>query len=194
MIRRLTLVILLLLGGFLPIAAAQEQGQVGVYGDYFRFARTDTNFAGVGARVGFNTNRYLGFEAEVNYDFDQAFNEGFNNTGIGSVSVVRSDVHILHGLFGPTLQTGHGAIRAFVTVKGGFINFHFGSNPGTIGGFTSSVADLRSNNVNGVLYPGGGLEGHVGPIGLRLDVGDEIYFNSGANHNLRVSFGPIFRF
>jgi hypothetical protein len=56
------------------------------------------------------------------------------------------------------------------------------------------VTDLRARNVNGVLYPGGGLDAHLGPIGLRLDVGDEIYFNSGAHHNLRVAFGPMIRF
>jgi hypothetical protein len=38
------------------------------------------------------------------------------------------------------------------------------------------------------------LEGHLGPIGLRLDVGDEIYFNSGAHHNLSMAFGPYIRF
>jgi hypothetical protein len=48
--------------------------------------------------------------------------------------------------------------------------------------------------VNGVLYPGDGLQGHLGPIGLRLDVGDEIYFNHGARNNLRVAFGPVIGF
>jgi len=38
------------------------------------------------------------------------------------------------------------------------------------------------------------LQAHLGPIGLRLDVGDEMYFNNGAHHNLRVAFGPVFRF
>jgi hypothetical protein len=48
--------------------------------------------------------------------------------------------------------------------------------------------------VNAVLYPGGGLEGFLGPLGLRFDVGDEIYFNGGAHHALRVAFGPVIRF
>ena len=39
-----------------------------------------------------------------------------------------------------------------------------------------------------------GLEGHLGPVGLRLDVGDEIYFASGTHHNLRLAFGPYIRF
>jgi hypothetical protein len=33
-----------------------------------------------------------------------------------------------------------------------------------------------------------------GAIGLRADVGDEIYFNNGTHNNLRVTFGPTFRF
>ncbi len=74
------------------------------------------------------------------------------------------------------------------------MDFRLDPRPATVGTFTSSVTDLRARNVNGVLYPGGGLDAHLGPIGLRLDVGDEIYFNSGAHHNLRVAFGPMIRF
>ena len=40
----------------------------------------------------------------------------------------------------------------------------------------------------------GGLEGFVGPIGLRLEAGDEIYLNNGTFNNLRVTAGPTFRF
>ena len=58
----------------------------------------------------------------------------------------------------------------------------------------SSVENLRSKDVSGVIYPGGGLEGHIGPVGLRLDLGDEIYFNNGTHHNFRMAFGPILRF
>jgi hypothetical protein len=74
------------------------------------------------------------------------------------------------------------------------MNVHFSNQPATIGTFFSSVDNLRENNVSGVLYPGGGLEGHLGPIGVRLDVGDEIYFAHGAHNNLRVAFGPYIRF
>jgi len=31
-------------------------------------------------------------------------------------------------------------------------------------------------------------------VGLRLEVGDDIYFDSGVRNNLRVSFGPTIRF
>jgi hypothetical protein len=33
-----------------------------------------------------------------------------------------------------------------------------------------------------------------GHLVLRLDGGDEIYFDRGARNNLKVSFGPVFRF
>jgi len=74
------------------------------------------------------------------------------------------------------------------------LNTHLSGAPATIGTFFSDVQDLRDNNVMGSLYPAGGIEGRLGPIGLRLDVGDEIYFNHGAHNNLRAAFGPYIRF
>jgi hypothetical protein len=184
-----------LAGCLVPRAAAQEENiQVGVFADYFRTAQTHNNFAGVGARLSFTSYKRLKFEAQMSYDFNQAFTEGFTNTGTGTVTVSRSRMRVLHGEIGPKLDLGHGAIHPFVTVKAGGINFGLSSAPATIGTFFSSVDNLRRSNVSGVLYPGGGLEGHLGPIGLRLDVGDEIYFNSGAHHNLSMAFGPYIRF
>lgn len=43
-------------------------------------------------------------------------------------------------------------------------------------------------------YPGGGIETFIGPLGLRVEAGDEIYLNNGANNNLRVTFSPTLRF
>jgi hypothetical protein len=147
----------------------------------------------VGGRFGVNVTRDVQVEAEMSYDFNRVFTENFTNTS-GTVTSTRSNLRILHGLFGPKFQTGSGPIRLFATVKGGFINFRFDPVPSAISGFTSSVEDLRDNNVDGVFYPGGGLEAFAGPIGLGVDVGDEIYFNSGAHNNLAVSAGPTIRF
>lgn len=176
-----------------PRAAAQEHGQVGVFADYFHLQDTGTNFGGVGGRFAINANRYIGLEAEMNYDFEEVFSERFTPTS-GTATILQSNVRLLHGLFGPTFSTGHGPIRLFVTAKGGFINFRFNPQPAGFATFTSSVNNLRANDVDGVLYPGGGIEGHIGPVGLRLDVGDEIYFADGAHNNLRITFGPIIRF
>jgi len=48
--------------------------------------------------------------------------------------------------------------------------------------------------VSGTLDPGAGVEGHLGPIGLRLEAGDEMYFVGKAHHNARIAFGPFIRF
>lgn len=193
--KRIAFVFLLAGLMFLPSAHAQDDHvQIGAYADYFRLSQTKTNFAGLGARLGFTAYHNLKFEAEMSYDFDQAFNEDLLDTGTGSITVVRSNTRVLHGLFGPKLELGHSNFHPFLTVKGGFVNFRLDSGPANPADFVSSIENLRNNNWMGTLYPGGGLEGHLGPVGLRLDVGDEMYFNGGTHHNLRVAFGPYIRF
>jgi len=190
--------LLFLAGWLVPLASAQDQDhvQAGAYFDYLRLSQTNSNMAGLGGRVGIKVFSHVMLEGEMNYDFKQAFTEGFtdNSTTPPSVTVVNSNLKVLHGLFGPKFVVGHGRIRPFVTVKGGFINFRLDPEPGSVSGFVSSVNNLRANNVSGTLYPGAGLEGHFGPIGLRLEAGDEIYFAGGTHHNVRVAFGPYIRF
>ncbi|HET9995374.1 MAG TPA: hypothetical protein VFQ18_08215 [Candidatus Acidoferrum sp.] len=186
--------LLFLAGWIVPLASAQDHFQVGAYADYFRVSQTKTNMAGLGARAGFKAFSHVMLEGEMNYDFGQTFTEGFTNTSGGAITFQNSNLKVLHGLFGPKIVAGHGAIRPFLTVKGGFVNFRLDPRPASFAGFVSSVDNLRSNNVSGVLYPGAGLEGHLGPVGLRLEAGDEIYFAGGTHHNLRVSFGPFIRF
>jgi hypothetical protein len=97
----------------------------------------------------------------------------------------------LHGFFGPKFQTS-GPLRIFVTGKVGFENFTV-TNAGAPTGFNNAVG-LGNGLTAFALYPGGGIEGFVGPIGLRAEIGDNIFFNNGMHNNLRVSFGPQFRF
>ena len=177
-------------------ATAQETEhlQVGVYGDYFRVSQTDSNLLGVGARLSFPILHRVKLEGEMAYDFSRAFTEGFTDTGTGLLSVQRTDMRALHGEFGPKVELGHGRFHPFLFVKGGFADFQLSGAPATVGTFFSSVDNLRANHVSGVLYPGGGFQGRIGPVGLRLDVGDEIYFNHGSHNNLRVAFGPFLRF
>ncbi|MFI5098720.1 MAG: hypothetical protein ACHQT6_12175, partial [Candidatus Acidiferrales bacterium] len=118
----------------------------------------------------------------------------FTDTTNGSLSFQQTNLRVLHGLFGPKVEGGHGRIRPFVTVKGGFSNFRLDPRPASFDTFVSSVENLRAKSVSAVLYPGGGVEGHLGPVGLRLDVGDEIYFNGGTHNNVRLAFGPFLRF
>ncbi len=186
--------LLLLAGCVVPLASAQDREhiQLEVFADYFRLAQTDNNFGGVGALASFQAFKELKLAAQMSYDFNQTFTEGFTDTG--TVTFSRTNLRILHGEFGPRMNIGHHAIQPLVTLKGGFVDFRIDGAPATLGTFFSSVNGLRARNVNGVLYPGGGLQGHLGPIGLRLDVGDEIYFNHGAHNNLRVALGPVIRF
>jgi hypothetical protein len=187
----------LLAAGLVPLASAQETEHVqfGVYADYLRFSQTESNFGGVGARLGFVAYKNLKLEAEMAYDFTQTFTENINN-GAGVISTQRSRLRLLHGEFGPkvNLTPEYHHFHPFVFVKGGAMNFRVTNAPATLGTFFSSASNLRTNNVSALLYPGGGLEGHIGPVGVRADVGDEIYFANGAHNNLRVTFGPYIRF
>jgi hypothetical protein len=177
-------------------ALAQEAShvQIGVFADYLRTSQTDTNSAGVGGRLGIPIFHRIKLEGEVAYDFDQAFTEGFTNNGTGSVSFQRTNMRVLQGLFGPKLELGHGWFHPFLELKGGFVNYQLSGGPATPSDFLSSVENLRRQNMNAALYPGGGVQGRIGPVGLRLDVGDEMYFNAGTHHNLRVAFGPFLTF
>jgi hypothetical protein len=193
--KRLSL-LLLLAAWFVPEAFGQdgEHVQVGVFVNYFNHSQTSTNFAGLGGRAAFQAYKGVKLEAEMSYDFDKVFTENFTDPLTSQVSVVRSNLHVLHGMFGPRVNLGRHRIQPFITVKGGIINWQLNTAPASVSGFISSVNNLRANNVMGTLYPGGGIEGHWGPIGLRFDVGDEIYFNGGAHNNLRMAFGPFIRF
>lgn len=179
--------------GFAPLANAQDHAEVGAFVDYFKLGETGSNFVGLGGRAAVNFTSHLQFEAEMSYDFNRAFTEGFTNTSGGSVAFQNSNLRVLHGLFGPKIQTS-GPVRVFVTLKGGFTDFRFDPEPASFSTFTSSVNNLRANNVDGAVYPGGGVEAFLGPIGLRLEVGDEIFFANGAHNNWKVSFGPQIRF
>lgn len=187
--------LLLFLAGLLvPLASAQDHIQIGAYGDYFRITQTNTNLAGLGARAGVKVFSHVMLEGEMSYDFQQTFAEGFTNTSGGAITFQNSNLKVLHGLGGFKFIGGRHAIRPFLSVKGGFINFSLNPRPASFAGFTSTVDNLRKNNVSGVLYPGAGVEGHLGPIGLRLEAGDEMYFAGSTHHNPRVAFGPFLRF
>jgi len=175
-------------------AQTYDHGEIGVFADYFRLDRTDPqiNFVGVGGRVSFNVNPYVALEAEMAYDFKRNFTTTFSN-GI-TTEFVNSRTRPLHALFGPKIQFGSSSpVRLFVTGKVGFVNFST-TNENATSGFQSAVGGITSGDTLFAAYPGAGLEGFIGPIGMRLDVGDEIYFDNGARNNLRVTFGPHIRF
>ena len=180
---------------FVPSLLAQEHdhGEVGVFGDYFQLNEAgNANFAGLGARVGFNVARYVQLEGGLTYDFEQNLNLISTSTTT-TATISRSPVTLLRGLVGPKVIGGTEHARVFGTVQGGFIRF--GVSNGTItSGLSNSLANFGDNSTHAALYPGVGTEFYVGPVGFRLDVGDFIYWTDGAHHNLSVGFGPQFKF
>lgn len=174
-------------------ALKQDHLEVGAFADYFRLDRTNPtlNYAGLGGRLAFNLRPSTQIEAEMAYDFDRSYTNTFTN-GI-TTELVPSKTHVLHGLFGPKFQTGSGAFRFFITGKVGLINFTTNTQNAPAG-FKSALGAVGNGDSKFAVYPGGGVEGFKGPFGLRFEVGDDIYFDSGARNNLRVSFGPTIRF
>src|SRR4051812_46057861 len=169
-----------------------HHGEFGVQANYLRLAAAnDLNTLGIGANVDFNLRRHFQLEAQMAYNFER--NTTSATTTGGFTSFNRTGLRSLTGLFGPKITSGTGAWRVFGTLQGGFINFNT-SNKGVASGFVGSVSSVTSGDTMGVFYPGVGVEAFAGPIGLRLDVGDEMYFNNGAHNNLRVAVGPQIRF
>ncbi len=177
-----------------PSLMAQDYGhaEVGIFADYVRLSRTDPNinFVGLGGRAAFNVRPSVQLEAEMAYDFKRNFTSTFSN-GI-STELVNTRLRTLHALFGPKFQTP-GPFRAFATFKVGLVNFTV-SDQNATAGFRGALGAVTDGNTRFAMYPGGGVEGFWGPFGLRLDVGDEIYFDGGARNNLKVTFGPHIRF
>jgi hypothetical protein len=90
-------------------------------------------------------------------------------------------------LFGPKFPTSSGPFRAYVTGKLGLINFSV-SDQNAPAGFVGALGGIQTGDTRFAMYPGGGVEGFWGPIGLRLEAGDEIYFDNGTHNNFKVTF------
>lgn len=180
-----------------PLLLAQDRdrgdhAEVGIYAEYFRFSDPGptSNYLGLGGRAAFNVNPSVQIEAEMGYDFERNYTNTFSN-GVNTATV-QSRLRTLHGFFGPKFQTGSGPFRVFVTGKVGFENFTL-TGAGAPTGFANAVG-LGAGSTYFALYPGGGLEAFAGPIGVRAEIGDNIFFNNGMHNNLRISFGPQIRF
>ena len=190
----LTLVAILLCCGSWP-AGAQSRAEAGLMLDYLGVSQTNTPNLGLGARFGYRVHRNVMLEGELAYDYGVNFRELYIDVANGKVAAIeRTSIGVTDGLFGPMLQPSHGHFRPFVTLKGGFVDFRLSPSLLPYSTEVSTILGLRTSNVNAALYPGGGAEASLGPVGLRLEAGDAIYFNRGAHNNLRVTFGPIFRF
>jgi hypothetical protein len=179
--------------------SAQKRVEAGVFLDYLSVSQTHTGNYGIGARFGYRVHHDVLMEGELAYDYGINYDEAFRNIVNGNlVAIERTSIGVTHALFGPKLQPAGGGFRPFVTLKAGFVDFRLSpsllSNVIPYSGIVSSILGLRTSNLNAAIYPGGGLEAALGPLGLRFELGDEVYFNRGAHSNLRISFGPIIRF
>ncbi|HLJ30279.1 MAG TPA: hypothetical protein VKY85_26470 [Candidatus Angelobacter sp.] len=186
----------LFLGVMAPAASAQSNddknhGEFGVYFDYFRLEFAKLNLFGVGGRVGFNIRPAVAIEGEMAYDFERSTTQTITSGGI--TNTFRSNLRLIHGLAGPKIQTTKGPIRLFAVLKGGLLNFGVGG-PVTAGSFAKQIGTIKDGDTNGVFYPGGGIEFNAGNFGIRLEAGDEIYWDNGPNHNFKFMGGPQIRF
>jgi hypothetical protein len=170
----------------LPAVHAQEHGEVGVFGDLFRV--NSTNLTGVGGRVAINVTPAVGLEFEGAYDFEQTATSTFNNGG--TIANIRSGLRAAHAFAGPRFNLGpNGPARPFLFIRGGVDKLFYDAGPATVGSIPTDV-----QGYNKAIFPGGGVEFWLGPVGVRLEAGDEIYWQNGAHSNLRVQFGPHIRF
>lgn len=175
--------------------AAQQRFEVGVFLDYLGISQTNTNNFGLGGRFGYRVHHDVMLEGELAYDYGVNFDEVYRDVTNGNLTAIENtSIGVTHGLFGPKLQPGGGGFRPFVTVKGGFVDFRLTPSLIPYSDVVSAVSGIRTSNLNFALYPAGGIEANLGPVGLRLEFGDEVYFNNGAHNNLRITFGPQIRF
>lgn len=178
-----------------PSLFAQKRIEAGVFLDYLDVSQTSTNNFGLGARFGYRVHHDVMLEGELAYDYGINFGETYRNIVNGNIAAIENtSVGVTHGLFGPKLQPAGGGFRPFVTLKGGFMDFRLSPGLLPLSNAVSTLLGLRTSTLNAAIYPAAGVEAAIGPVGLRLEVGDEIYFNNGAHNNLRLSFGPMIRF
>jgi hypothetical protein len=189
------IVLALLLCGSSPRLFAQNRVEAGIFIEYLGISQTNTNNFGVGGRFGYRIHRKVMMEGELAYDYGINFNDAYRNITDGDITAIeRTSIGVTHGLFGPTLQPDKGRFRPFVTLKGGFTDFRLSPSLLPLNTVESTLLGLRTSSLNVAVYPGAGVEASLGPVGLRFELGDDIYFNSGAHNNLRITFGPILRF
>lgn len=199
--KRIATLVLLALGSTMPSLMAQttpaakggSRFQAGVFADYFKLDRTvpSRNLVGAGVRAGIIISRTWQLEGETSYDFKRSFTTNFTN-GFTTVPVT-TRLRTVHALFGPRYEFYRGPVHAFATFKAGVVNFGI-SDQNAPQGFVGPLGRVTAGGTCKAIYPGGGVEVFAGRIGLRFDVGDEIYLDSGGRNSLKVTFGPQFRF
>jgi len=169
----------------------KNHGNIGAYFDYTRLQGQNLNMFGVGGRIGFNIQKRIVLEAEMAYDFERTQTQTFTAGSISST--VRTDVRVMHALFGPKVRMP-GPKGFFLFTKGGFVNFGVGG-PVPAGAINNQIGNIINGDINTAIYPGGGIEFKIGRIDFRAEAGDElIWLRNGVQSNFRATFGPQLRF
>jgi hypothetical protein len=186
----------LLLCAISPQLHAQKRVEAGIFLDYLSISQTKTNNFGLGGRFGYRIHRRIILEGELAYGYGINFNEAFRDISNSNIAAIqRTSIGVTHGLLGPKLLPARErGFHPFLTAKAGFVDFRLSPSLLPLPPLASTLIGLRTSNLNFALHLAGGAEPALGPLGLRLELGDEIYFNNGAHNNLRITFGPTLRF
>jgi hypothetical protein len=174
---------------------AQSRAEAGVFLDSLNISQTGTENVGIGGRFGYRVYPHVMLEGELSYDFGVNFQETYRNIANGAIAAVAStSIGVTEGWVGPTVEPAHGHFRPFATLKAGFVDFRLSPSLIPYSSVVTTALGIRTSTLNAALYPGGGVVASLGPVGLRLEFGDALYFNSGAHNDLRITFGPVVRF
>jgi hypothetical protein len=152
--------------------------------------RPGENFLGIGGRAAFNVHPSIQLEAEMAYDFLAKRYADLQRWGLDGSGDIASP-HAAR-ISRTEVPDGTGSIPRFVTGKVGFENFSI-TNQNAGAGFTNTVG-LTNGSTQFAICPGGGFEALAGPIGVRAEIGDDIYFVNRSHNNMRIGLGAQFRF
>jgi hypothetical protein len=169
----------------------KTSGEIGVFGEVFRFQRVPVSLGGIGARYSVEAYNTLALEAEASFTFPRTSAELFTN---GTMTVKRSSSQRSSIILAGAAIKSCGRVVFYGTLKGGVIFTGISKSQAPAGFNSSSLDPLRVASWHGSLYSAGGAEFVIGAVSFRAEAGDLMYFNNGANHNLRITFGPNLRF
>jgi hypothetical protein len=179
---------------FISISGWAQHVEIGGFGSYgnFDIPRFPSTAVGVGGRLDVNVTPHFALEGEGSYDFKHPRVE-IVSTGTGGFDVSSLRLGVIHGNGGFKFQLKDGSF--FLFAKGGLLTFLPDVRTTTlIGSIASNAPRSGTGFSEAVFYPGGGIGFHAGPLGIRVDAGDEIFWDEGVKHNLRITFGPTVRF
>jgi len=173
----------------------QYQWEAGIFAEDFRFGRISPtlDMPGGGARIAVFPTSPIQLELESSYNFAQTFTTSWTN-GF-TTSLLTTHLRAWRGLAGMKFDKRLSKrVRAFATAKVGFLDFN-SSTADVPQGFTIPLTPATVGGTDLLVYGGGGLEYAFGRVGLRLEGGDDLYFDHGHRYNnIRFTFGPTFRF